>query len=128
MKIKEGPSELGYAPGTTIMFELQPGDSEELKEIITGILPVWARVFAGKNRKYEALAHNDLGAKGKFVDIYRKVMVLKSRLWDGRETVGESTEEVMLDMIGHLFLALNDMAGGSLRAVDYYPEPDSDGS
>jgi hypothetical protein len=72
-------------------------------------LPNWLKLFEQKNSKYAGLEGNELGAKGKFVDVFRKVRLLKSRLWDGHPVSGEDNEEVISDLIGHLFLMLHDM-------------------
>jgi hypothetical protein len=111
MKVDKLPAELGYGDHDGISIILDSHDSEELRTIINGIMPLWARLFAEKNKKYAGLAGNDLGSKGKFVDVYRKVMLLKSRIWDDHEVIGEDNVEVIYDTIGHLFLMLYDMAG-----------------
>jgi hypothetical protein len=71
--------------------------------IFTYLVPLWANQFAEGNRKY-ADVDQSLGSKGVFPDINRKVGILKSRIWEGKEVVGEPTEEVIFDLIGHLFL------------------------
>lgn len=71
--------------------------------IFSNLVPLWANRFAFGNAKY-ADVDQSLGLKGVFPDINRKVGILKSRIWEGKPTVGESTEEVISDLIGHLFL------------------------
>lgn len=68
--------------------------------------------FVKKNRSYGARSSYDLGAKGQFSDIYRKVLKLKSTLWDGGPVYGESLEEVCGDLIGHAALTIDFLRGG----------------
>lgn len=74
-------------------------------DILGGLVPEWATLFVAKNRKYQRVDRS-LGARGVFPDVYRKVGVLRDRVWDGNDGPGEPTEEVILDTIGHLFLML----------------------
>lgn len=75
--------------------------------IMMNLVPEWERMFLKKNAKYRAVG-NDLGARGVFPDINRKVGILKDRLWDGNgERTGDEdddTRRVIYDLIGHLFL------------------------
>jgi hypothetical protein len=70
------------------------------------ILPDAARLFVKRNRDYGDGA-NELGLMGQYADINRKVKKLKRILWDGIEPVGESAEEIALDLIGHLGLTID---------------------
>lgn len=77
----------------------------EAKQIVEVILPQMVELFVEKNAKYQAVRGDlDLGAKGMFPDINRKIAVLRTRIWDGIETPGENTTEVIYDTIGHLLL------------------------
>lgn len=78
------------------------GLSMEGRVIIRHLLPKWQFVFEEKNRKYRRVQH--LGPKGVFPDINRKVGIIKDRIWDGNNSPGEPTSEVISDLIGHLFL------------------------
>lgn len=69
------------------------------------MLPDLLLLFLQKNEKYAEVERGyDLGDKGIIPDINRKLGILKARLWDGAEEVGEDTDEVIDDMIGHLLL------------------------
>lgn len=83
--------------------------TRQAERILEHHLPAWLALFLEKNRKYAGIEKNELGVRGKFVDVFRKTGILKSRLWDGAEVVGEDTPEVIMDMIGHLFLMLDDL-------------------
>lgn len=68
-------------------------------------LPKIIRIFLEKNRKYAEVERGyNLGDKGIIPDINRKVGILVARLWHGADEVGESTDEVIDDLIGHLLL------------------------
>ena len=74
-------------------------------------------LFIKKNAEYgsgEQSSGTYLGARGQFADIWRKIGKLKIGLWDGNEAqlTTESVDEILRDMIGHCFLALQ------LRALD----------
>jgi hypothetical protein len=48
-----------------------------------------------------------LGLPGQFAEIWRKIWKLKRALWDGSRLVGEQPREILLDLIGHAFLAID---------------------
>jgi hypothetical protein len=48
-----------------------------------------------------------LGIPGQFAEIWRKVWKLKRGMWDGATLVNEGVREILLDMIGHCFLAID---------------------
>lgn len=48
-----------------------------------------------------------LGARGQYAELWRKMAKLKKSLWDGQALVGEQPREVLLDFIGHCFLAID---------------------
>ena len=80
------------------------------QQILMNVLPEVLRLFLAKNKDYgDEMGVMRLGPKGQFVDIWRKVGKLKGALWDGKELAGEQVPEIMMDLIGHLLLALNDM-------------------
>ena len=77
-------------------------------DIMGRVLPEFILMFLEKNRKY-AKVGNALGSRGVFPDIHRKVMLLKDRIWDGSDAVGEPTREVAMDLLGHLLLMIHMM-------------------
>lgn len=97
--------------GEQIKYGLQPNDSQQLRDIISDLVPEWALLFARKNADYGS--HDDsagvLGIPGQYADIWRKMSKLKRAMWDGEELEFEKTEEVISDLIGHLFLTLHMM-------------------
>lgn len=50
--------------------------------------------------------HVNLGIKGQFADIWRKIQPLKRALWEDRPLRWESPREICLDLIGHLLLTI----------------------
>lgn len=91
--------------GDGVAFVMQSGDSPELYGIVTQHMPHWADLFARKNADYGDGA-KVLGVRGQYADINRKMLKLKRSLWDGETLEFENSEEVIMDLIGHLFLTL----------------------
>lgn len=83
--------------------------SEDAKFVLA-ILPDIIEQFLDKNRKYAAVQDGyALGSAGIIPDLNRKLGILVDRLWSGNPTVGEDTDEVIGDLIGHLLLMLAKM-------------------
>lgn len=80
--------------------------TDDARYVLT-ILPDLITTFLEKNQKYAEVEKGyDLGDKGIVPDLNRKLGIIKARLWDGAPVVGEDTDEVIGDMIGHLLLML----------------------
>jgi hypothetical protein len=95
-----------------VTFTLWGWETEQLRQIMIHHLPEWARLFASKNAEYGAgnqASGTALGQRGQFADIWRKIGKLKTGIWDGNEDqlTSESVDEILLDLIGHCFLALH---------------------
>lgn len=93
--------------GTGIAIEREEGDSQELNVIATRIMPEWLELFARKNRDYGSGSAYELGVRGQYSDIHRKMIKLKRAMWDGEELDFEDTDEIIKDLISHLFLTLH---------------------
>jgi hypothetical protein len=80
----------------------------QFRRIMHVHLPAWARVFEAKNAEYGDNAQ-ELGVPGQFADIWRKISKLRTAMWEGHpeRLTSESTEQVIMDLIGHLFLTLD---------------------
>lgn len=63
-------------------------------------------LFLEKNRGYGTTSEH-LGARGQYADMHRKMGKLKHTLWDGNEVVGESIEEMCMDLMGHAALTID---------------------
>jgi hypothetical protein len=48
-----------------------------------------------------------LGERGQYAELWRKMAKLKKALWDGKPLNGEQPREILLDFIGHCFLAID---------------------
>ncbi|QKY78596.1 hypothetical protein SEA_DRYAD_58 [Streptomyces phage Dryad] len=93
--------------GTGIAIEREEGDSQELNVIATRIMPEWLALFQRKNRDYGSGSAYELGVRGQYSDIHRKMIKLKRAMWDGEELDFEDTDEIIKDLISHLFLTLH---------------------
>lgn len=63
----------------------------------------------------------DLGQRGEFVGLYRKVRKLKTMLWDSKEVPTdwrEDMETILYEVIGHAFLMLHDDCPGDACPLD----------
>jgi hypothetical protein len=91
-----------------VTVNVWPNDTPELRAIITEHFPAWATLFASKNSEYGSGSAFELGQRGQFSDIYRKIIKLKRAMWDEDESVltTEGVDEILMDMIGHCFLTL----------------------
>lgn len=89
-----------------VSINIEDDDSLELRNIAAMLTPEFLRLFAQKNKDYGNNAQ-ELGLRGQFADIWRKIAKLKKSMWDGEELLFEGTDEVIMDLIGHLFLSLN---------------------
>jgi hypothetical protein len=112
------------ANGTALTYhDLPPILTVEAHYIADDLLPEWLALFLKKNAKYRDVQH--LGAKGTFPDVNRKVGAIKSVVWNGEPEAdgAESTRQVIMDLIGHLFLmlALYDVEQGSNRNSAFPP-------
>lgn len=74
----------------------------EARLIFEYLVPKFTKGFLIKNAQYSSVEH--LGPRGVFPDINRKVGVLRRHVWDGTAPDIDATEDVIRDMIGHLFL------------------------
>ena len=95
------------AAGVVAEFDGFGFPSVEAEEIIVKLIPEFIELFLSKNEKYAKVQEGfDLGVQGEVPDINRKWGVLVDRIWCRNDSPGEKSDEVMLDMIGHLFLML----------------------
>lgn len=106
------PAKVVLQAGTMLVEYGQKGytmeaHTPEAEMIINVLVEEFLKLFLNKNLKYQAVQNGyDLGDKGIIPDLNRKLGILVDRLWNDSLTVGEDTDEVINDMIGHLFLML----------------------
>lgn len=80
------------------------------ERIVTKLVPEWVSHQLEKSRDYNGSGIENadvLGVKGQFADVWRKIWKLKKGMWDGEALVGEQPREILLDLIGHAFLAID---------------------
>lgn len=106
------PAKVVLQAGTMLVEYGQKGytmeaHTPEAEVIINVLVEEFLKLFLNKNLKYQAVQKGyDLGDKGIIPDLNRKLGILVDRLWNDSMEVGEDTDEVISDMIGHLFLML----------------------
>jgi hypothetical protein len=93
--------------------EANPAFKRCTTDIITDVIDR----FAIASLDYQDGAQ-DLGIKGQFADINRKVLKLRKALWDGKPLVGESVQVVLSDLIAHCLLTLDMISTQEVAVVD----------
>jgi hypothetical protein len=78
---------------------------DPLDYIINRLLPEVHGKMVEDNKQYGD-HHQDLGLKGQFSDIYRKITPLKRALWEDEELPNEQPREILFDLIGHCLLTI----------------------
>lgn len=85
-----------------------PHDTSHQVQQVTEDFREFIQLFDQKNREYGSENAFVLGSAGQFADIWRKIGKLKTALWDKKpeQLTSEGTEEIIHDLMGHLFLTL----------------------
>lgn len=82
--------------------------TETAKYICESLYPEWRDLFLEKNAGYGEMHRDEgLGLKAQYLDMHRKVGKLRRAWWDGLPIGKETDREVLMDLIGHCFLALS---------------------
>lgn len=100
---------VGGDDGEDLQMSIAATDlTPEMRSILKEHLPKWLELFATKNAEYGGGSSFELGPRGQFSDMYRKMIKLKRGLWEDKEDelVSEGVDEILLDFIGHCFLTL----------------------
>lgn len=120
--VRKALTQSDSADNVRVTFNVWQGDTPELRAIITEHLVNWADLFGRKNSEYGSGSAFDLGERGQFSDMYRKMIKLKRAMWDEDESVltTEGVDEIIMDLIGHCFLTLEMRA----RKTRVAPEPE----
>lgn len=84
------------------------------RTILAQVVPETMAYYVGKSLHYGDTTADELGPRAQFIDINRKVGPLKRRLWEGRpqEPGTETTEQILMDLIGHSLLTIEMMRRG----------------
>lgn len=94
----------GYEDGV-LRIAIPENDSGQAYRIVHEIVPEVVKLFVQKNADYGDTSF-DLGIKGQYAELHRKIGKLKRTMWDGNGLKFEQTEEVLMDLIGHALLSL----------------------
>lgn len=88
-------------------YTLASADTTESRDILGRLVREWSERFAIGQTKYSEIEH--LGPAGVFPDVNRKTARIKRDIWEVLPPPegAEPTREVILDVIGHLFLMLH---------------------
>lgn len=106
------------SPNGNLSVDLDGSETQELRDILLVHIPEFLHLFIRKNKEYGENAQT-LGPRGQFSDMYRKMIKLKTGMWDGEEEklTSESVDEILMDLIGHCLLTLRMRRDQSRRDV-----------
>lgn len=92
-----------------LRIEVENIPNEQARRVLIDVLPGLIELYLKKSKDYggDVGAMIGLGPKAHFVDMWRKMGKLKRALWDGVELEGEKPEEIMRDLVGHIFIILD---------------------
>lgn len=72
--------------------------------MVNDILPGIVTRFLDKAADYGS-TFEELGIKGQYSDIHRKVRKLKRAMWEGEELSGEQIDEILADLVGNCLIS-----------------------
>jgi hypothetical protein len=87
-----------------------PAHDEVYDTMVLEILPEVVQRFLTKASDY-GRTFEDLGVKGQYSDIHRKVRKLKKSMWDDEPLMGESASQILEDLIGNCLISLYLLGG-----------------
>jgi hypothetical protein len=92
----------------------RPIQADPYDEMINKILPLLVEHLRHKSEDYGDV-FKELGLRGQYSDMHRKMGKLKKAIWDGETLVGESVEEILADLFGNVLISLWLMNGKYLQ-------------
>lgn len=94
----------------SISYEFQHIPNKQAVRIVNNVLPKVLELWLKKSKDYGGNLMEDLklGPKACIPDIMRKVGKLKRAIWDEQEMVGEQPDEILMDLIGHILIILDE--------------------
>lgn len=92
----------------------RPIQADPYDEMINKILPLLVEHLRHKSADYGDV-FKELGLRGQYSDMHRKMHKLKKAIWDGETLVGEQAEEVLADLFGNVLISLWLMDGKYLQ-------------
>lgn len=69
------------------------------------ILPDLTERLRSKSKDYGEV-FRELGIRGQYSDMHRKMFKLRRALWDGQRLVGEQPDEILADLFGNILITL----------------------
>ena len=117
-----------------MLIEVDDPQTQEARIILKYILPPALNLFLAKNKDYDIPGINiaqELGTRGQWADMYRKIAKLKQSMWEknGEGLEFETAEQVLYDLLGHVLLALKFLAeegGVTWEEDDFDPDDEND--
>lgn len=99
-----------WIPSSTPLGKLWP--TKVAQAIFTKHLPAWINLFLQKNASYGESGYHDLGIKGYWPEIRRKLARLERALWRDEDTSiwTEQPTEIIFDLIGTLLMCYDLLA------------------
>lgn len=104
--VRIGYQSSGKSASHQANIEIHPLLNDQVLRIVRGVAPEALVNFIAKNYDYSGTA-DLLGVRGQFAELWRKVGKLKKPLWDDEELKFEQAREIIIDLIGHCYLALD---------------------
>jgi len=101
---------MSQPPDSPLRSRLVPNVYDSMVE---RLLPPLVENFLMKSGDYGEDGFQELGARGQYSEIHRKVKKIKRVLWDGEELKHESVEEVVADLFGHILILTYLLKGSS---------------
>lgn len=94
-----------------LRIEVENVPNPQAKRIVISVLPKVLSLYLNKSKDYDGnvMSLLRLGPKAGFVDMWRKMGKLKSALWDGKAMVGEQVDEILMDLVGHVLIILDEI-------------------
>lgn len=75
------------------------------RTILTDLMPGWVEKFITASLHYGDDNSDVLGIAGQYAEIWRKVGPLRRAMWEGKVLTREDPYTILLDLVGHAFLA-----------------------
>lgn len=98
-------------------YDIENIPNEQAMRVVHDILPKVLELYLKKSKDYGGNVSHDapggnLGPRALFPDMWRKMGKLRRSLWEGKELQGEQTEEILMDLVGHVLIVLDELGFG----------------
>jgi hypothetical protein len=110
-----------------VTYEIRNLPNEQAKRVVQDILPKALELYLKKSKDYggNVMAKINLGPKACIPDMQRKFGKLVDAIWWDKPLAFEQPEEILMDLLGHIFIILDEMAEAADpdRNVSLYIRP-----